>query len=67
MQFLGDSGGTLFVVDTEDLFKYKAVGVVSFGLPDYEKNIKCDVNKHQLYTDVANYYDWIMKIVFETY
>lgn len=53
--------------DVEDLLKYKAVGIVSFGIPDYKNNIRCDIKKHQLYTDVAYYYDWIMNVVFETY
>lgn len=66
-EFSGDSGGTLFAVDVDDVFKYKAIGVVSVGLPGAEENVKCDVNKYQLYTNVANFYDWIMEIVFETY
>lgn len=63
----GYSVGALFVVDCEDNNKYKAVGIVSAGLPVNDKNIKCDVSNYQLYTDVASYYQWIKKVLFETY
>lgn len=47
--------------------KYKAIGIVSTGFPGYEKNVACDINNFQLYTDVAHYYYWIMSVVYDTY
>lgn len=55
------------VLDVQDDFKYKAVGIVSTGFPDHERNVKCDVENYQLYTDIARYHSWIEEVVFETY
>lgn len=55
------------MLDIKDGKKFKAVGIVSAGLPDIDNGRQCDINNYQLYTDVAHYRTWIEEILMDTY
>jgi secreted trypsin-like serine protease len=57
---LGDSGGGLFFHDFTSS-SWNVRGIISASILDNNRN--CDLNKYQLYTNVARFIDWIDKIM----
>lgn len=53
---LGDSGGGFYLQEASSQF-WNIRGIVSGSLADAEHG--CDINKFQLYTNVARFVDWI--------
>lgn len=60
---LGDSGGG-FYIESSVSGVWKVNGIVSGSLID--PMYGCDINKFQLYTNVAKFIDWITKVMKET-
>nr|QHB21628.1 venom S1 protease with CUB domain 11 [Platymeris rhadamanthus] len=55
----GDSGGPLVTLDPETN-RYTQVSLVSFGAG-------CNVGKPSVSTEIAPFYDWILKVIKDTY
>lgn len=62
---LGDSGGGFYLRSSSTSVWYVA-GIVSGSLADPNTLHKCDINKFQLYTNVARFHDWISKVMKDT-
>lgn len=58
---LGDSGGGFYL---KNKCRWNIRGIVSGSL--FESVLGCDINKFQLYTNVALFVDWIRKTVQDT-
>lgn len=62
-QFKGDSGGGFYIQNLTE-YSWNIRGIVSGSLVDFEHG--CDINKFQLYTNVARFVGWILEVVQET-
>lgn len=58
---LGDSGGGFYL---KSRCHWKAAGIVSGSLADQMNS--CDINKFQIYTNVARFADWINQVMQKT-
>lgn len=59
---LGDSGGGFYMQSPASSWNVR--GIVSASITDVEHG--CDINKFSIYTNVARFTDWIMKVMKET-